>query len=206
MGVLDETLSDRLQAKADLTLEQAVQISRQSEARKQNWDLILENLTLFQFPIRMALIWWRSTSLTKKSTKASETRPKSKRRCIWCGRQQHIRELCPTKVETCNNRHEQGHFYTVFISLESSRRSERRLTKLQIPKKSTFSSSVKSVAKVDGHDTRFKLDTGAAVSIVSDREPWLKDKQLSNTRQILRGQGRRIPSKNSLNSSQAWEN
>ena len=42
---------------------------------------------------------------------------------------------------------------------------------------------------MDGHDTRFKLNTGAAVSIVSDRESWLKDKQLLNTRQILRGPG-----------------
>ena len=36
-----------------------------------------------------------------------------------------------------------------------------------------------AVVKVGGHDTRFKLDTGAAVSIVSDREP----------RQTLRGPG-----------------
>ena len=44
-----------------------------------------------------------------------------------------------------------------------------------------------AVVKVDGNDTRFKLHTGAAVSIVSDRELWLKDQQLSNTQQILRG-------------------
>ena len=38
--IVDDSLSDRLQAKADLTLEMAVQMIRQLEARKQNKDLI----------------------------------------------------------------------------------------------------------------------------------------------------------------------
>ena len=42
---------------------------------------------------------------------------------------------------------------------------------------------------MDGHETHFKLDTGAAVSIVSDKEPWLKDYQLTKSQQILRGPG-----------------
>ena len=40
VGVTDDLLSDRLQAKADLTLETAVQMSRQAEAQKQGKDLI----------------------------------------------------------------------------------------------------------------------------------------------------------------------
>ncbi|KAL9987015.1 hypothetical protein ACROYT_G001249 [Oculina patagonica] len=43
--------------------------------------------------------------------------------------------------------------------------------------------------RVDGHETHFKLDTGAAVSIVSDQEPWLEDNQLKKSQQILRGPG-----------------
>jgi len=46
-----------------------------------------------------------------------------------------------------------------------------------------------AIVKVDGHETHFKLDTGAAVSIVSDKEPWLKDHQLTKSQQILRGPG-----------------
>ena len=42
---------------------------------------------------------------------------------------------------------------------------------------------------MDGHETHFKLDTGVAVSIVSDKEPWLKDHQLTKSQQILRGPG-----------------
>ena len=39
-GVLDDSLSDRLQSKATLTLSQAVHMSRQTEWRKQNRDLV----------------------------------------------------------------------------------------------------------------------------------------------------------------------
>ncbi|KAL9985670.1 hypothetical protein ACROYT_G008096 [Oculina patagonica] len=45
-----------------------------------------------------------------------------------------------------------------------------------------------AVVKVDGHETHFKLDTGAAVSIVSDQEPWLKDNQISETVYVLKDQ------------------
>ena len=34
---------------------------------------------------------------------------------------------------------------------------------------------------VNGHITYFKLETGAAVFIVSDKEPWLNDQKLFNT-------------------------
>ena len=40
VGVVHSSLSDRLQAKADLPLQIAVQMSRQAETRKQNGDLI----------------------------------------------------------------------------------------------------------------------------------------------------------------------
>ena len=40
VGVLDDTLSDRLQSKGTLTLAQAVQMSRQAESRAQNRDLV----------------------------------------------------------------------------------------------------------------------------------------------------------------------
>ena len=40
VGVLDDSLSDRLQSKGTLTLAQAVQMSRQAETRAQNRDLV----------------------------------------------------------------------------------------------------------------------------------------------------------------------
>ena len=40
VGVIDDALSDRLQAQADVTLYQSVQISRQAEARKQQRGVV----------------------------------------------------------------------------------------------------------------------------------------------------------------------
>ena len=40
MGVLDDSLSDRLQSKGTLTLAQAVQMSLQAETRAQNRDFV----------------------------------------------------------------------------------------------------------------------------------------------------------------------
>ena len=45
VGVVDDSLPDRLQAKADLILEMAVLMSRKAEARKQNKDLIRGSTT-----------------------------------------------------------------------------------------------------------------------------------------------------------------
>ena len=57
VGVLDDTLSDRLQAKAELTFEHAVHMSRQSEAREQRRDFILH---------------WKSTNLTKNQQRRAK--------------------------------------------------------------------------------------------------------------------------------------
>ena len=40
MGVLDDSLSNRLQSKGTLTLAQAAQMSHQAETRAQNHDLV----------------------------------------------------------------------------------------------------------------------------------------------------------------------
>ena len=42
---------------------------------------------------------------------------------------------------------------------------------------------------VDGHPTVFKLDTGASVSVISSKEPWLQGQQLQPSRKIMRGPG-----------------
>ena len=46
-----------------------------------------------------------------------------------------------------------------------------------------------SEIEVNGLATKFKLDTGAAVSVVSDRENWLQSENLLTTKLTLRGLG-----------------
>ena len=42
---------------------------------------------------------------------------------------------------------------------------------------------------INGRNTRFKLDTGAAVTVIGAQTPWLKDQQLLKSKHTLRGNG-----------------
>ena len=179
VGVLDDSLSDRLQAKADLTLEMAVQMSRQAEARKQNKDLIRGNVIseTATDPTRVDLV----EKHERDSKPDPGVRSKSERKCMWCGGQQHKRQSCPAKDVTCNSCHKRGHFQAVCLSKKqaskhSSVNEVADLQEVEVPFLGEVYSSDADfwTVVVDGHETCFKLDTGAAVSIVSDQEPWLK--------------------------------
>ena len=171
-------------------------MSRQAEARKQNKDLIRGNVIseTATDPTRVDLV-----EKHKRDSKPNPgVRSKPERKCMWCGGQQHKRQSCPAKDVTCNSCHKRGHFQAVCLSTkQASKRSSVNevadLEEVEVPfLGEVYSSDADfwtAVVKVDGHETHFKLDTGAAVSIVSDQEPWLKDNQLKKSQQILRGPG-----------------
>ena len=198
VGVVDDSFSDRLQAKADLTLEMAVQMSRQAEARKQNKDLIRGNAISETAPDSTRVDLVEPHKRDSKSAMKPEdgVRPKSDRKCMWCGGQQHKRQSRPAKDITFNSCHKRGHFQAVCLSKKQT--GKRRyinevadLEEVEVPFLGEVYSSEADFwtasVKVDGHETHFKLDTGAAISIVSDKESWLKDHQLTKSQQILRG-------------------
>ena len=117
---------------------------------------------------------------------------------MWCSGQRHKRQSYPAKDFTCNSCRKRGHFQAVCLS--KKHRAKRTsinevvaLKEVEIPFLCEFYSCEAdfwtAFVKVDGHKTHFKLDTGAAVSIVSDEEPWLKAHQLMILQQILRGPG-----------------
>ena len=117
---------------------------------------------------------------------------------MWCGGQQHKQQSCPAKDITCNSCHRRGHFQAVCLSKKQTAKCKSvnevaDLEEGEVP----FLGEVCSreadfwatIVKVDGHETYFKLDTRAAVSIVSDKEPWLKDLQLTKSWQISKRPG-----------------
>jgi len=117
---------------------------------------------------------------------------------MWCGGQQHKRQSCPAKDATCNSGHKRGHFQAVCLSRKqvvkrTSFNEVADLEEVEVPFLGEVYNSEAdfwtTIVKVDDHETHFKLDTGAAVSIVSDMEPWLKNHQLTKSQQILRGPG-----------------
>ncbi|XP_067055906.1 uncharacterized protein [Acropora muricata] len=117
VGVVDDSLSDRLQAKADLTLEMAVQMSRQAEARKQNKGLIRGSAIseMATNPRRVDLVEPHKRDSKSAMKPENETRSKPERKCMWCDGQQHKRQSCPAKDVTCNSCHKRGHFQAVCL-------------------------------------------------------------------------------------------
>ena len=156
----------------------AVQMSHQAEARKQNKDLIHGNVIsgTATKPTRVDLVEKHKRDLKPDPG----VRSKPERKCMWCGAQQLKWQSCPAKNVTCNSCHKIRHFQAVCLS-----KKQADLKEVEVPFLGEVYSSDAvfwtAVVKVDGHETHFKLDTGAAVSIVSDQEPWLKDNQLKKS-------------------------
>ena len=88
VGVLDDSLSDRLQSKGTLTLAQTVQMSRQAETRAQNRDLVRGDNKPAQVE------WVESGKSGNKKTPNKES-SKPTPNCGWCGRERHNRQVCP---------------------------------------------------------------------------------------------------------------
>ena len=98
IGVLDDTLSDRLQAKSDLTFTDAAHMSRQAEAIKQNWTIVRGVETQNEVDCI-------SQPCSHNKQKATNNQPvrnwnkgfmkepsKNDSPCFWCGRQNHDRK------------------------------------------------------------------------------------------------------------------
>ena len=180
VGVVDDSLSDRHRAKADLTLQMAVQMSCQAEARKQKKDLIRGSTTSETATDSTRVDLVEPHKKDSKSDIKPEDRawPKSERKCMWCGGPQHKWQSCPAKDVTCNSCYKRGHFRAVRLSKKQTAKCRfinlvADLEEVEVPflgevysREADFWTSI---VKVDGHDTHRKLDTEAAVSVVSDK-------------------------------------
>ena len=108
VGVVDDRLSEKLQSQPDLTLDQAVQMSRRHEAAKQAQSVIREGTT------PRAQVDAFKTGGSKTSGKGSCSRKPTKQQpvhaqrdsktkvCIRCGREPHKKEVCPARNSECN--------------------------------------------------------------------------------------------------------
>ena len=74
------------------------------------------------------------------------------------------------------------------VTLKAKRTSQPTFSGL-LTRTFEFDNYWTATLSVDGHPTVFKLDTGASVSVISSKEPWLQGQQLQPSRKILRGPG-----------------
>ncbi|XP_068671098.1 uncharacterized protein [Montipora capricornis] len=94
VGVVDDSLSDRLQSKANLTLAGAVQMSHQAKSTAQNRDLVRGD----NKPVKVKFVNPGKIGNRKLPNKEP---PKFAPSRGWCGRERHLRQVCPAKDATC---------------------------------------------------------------------------------------------------------
>ena len=209
VGVLSDSLSEELQAKPKLTLSLVIQISRQAEARLESQPLLGDTRTVYVLNQREQ-VKQKSPNFEDPAVPSSTAKHPSQT-CSYCGRERHSRYQCPVRNATCAQCQKRGHYKIVCRSgrnksihklfddtdtlsdhlaecnfhMENKEDSEFFLGSLEQDYEEMWTATL----KVNGHPTTFKLDTGAAVSVINSNEPWLKGITLQKADKILCGPG-----------------
>ena len=125
VGVTDDDLSNLLQTKANLTLAEAIQSSRQAETRKEGQALLRGNQAdslRFQtrhrnksqqrsFPNSPGRQLNRPTP--SRGPPTSSRGPNNQPRCQYCGHERHKRDACPARQAICVACSKKGHYKAV---------------------------------------------------------------------------------------------
>ena len=175
VGILDKTLSERLQLDPALTLEKAKQMIRQREAVQEQQQVLKGAGTN-----SLEEMWHPRNKKTpgdpgKQKHRRNEQRSARQRQtnfngCSRCGKKHHPKEQCPAKDAVCRRCQRKGHFKAYcFTKLEEISAPE------EVSLDSAFLNTVEDETntswtaqiKLNGQDTVFKLDTGAEVSAVT---------------------------------------
>lgn len=184
VGVRDDDLSKQMQAKQDLTLQEAIRLSRQAEARSESQNLLRPRVDQIKSQ-RVAKIKLPAN----RAQKAASHMPTNKK-CGYCGKTPHKREVCPARMATCHKCSKKGHYSSV------CRSSSNTIREIEAEPTDNFLGTVQDVGEVtpwtvvlhiDGHPESFKLDTGAAVSVVGDH--YVGERLLQQNDRILKGPG-----------------
>ena len=117
---MGDALSDSLQAKSDLSLKKAIELSRQAEARKHIREYVRENTAATNKTVdyvKPAHAINKHKAGAKPKAKNYPTADSSTttrtHSCKWCGRSRHDRRHCPAREAICRNCQRKGHFHSV---------------------------------------------------------------------------------------------
>ncbi|XP_054765371.2 uncharacterized protein K02A2.6-like [Lytechinus pictus] len=208
VGVLDDSLSDQLQSREDLTLTKAVQLSRQAEARKQNKPVVRGFSESEGSNSSIEHVRHKSRGNFSKKTPHTKNLQGN---CKWCGRQNHVRADCPAKDAKCHQCGKMGHFQSMCRNKNPGKGKQKEtkgkarvsevdasdafddidipfLGEIRENEKTYWSAAI----LVDGLETHFKLDTGASVTVLSDSTPWLNRNKIQPTNKKLLGPGEKV--------------
>ena len=185
VGVRDDELSKTMQAKTDLTLTETIRLSRQAEARTESQGLLRPRVEVVRSQ--------RQLTKSKHQAPRGPTSSSTHKKCGYCGKTpQHKRNKCPARNATCHKCNKKGHYSSVCRTGAVKEIIENDLSDDQTDDflgtiESKSSSSWTSVLQIDGREERFKLDTGAAVSVVGNGHTY--GRKLQPCDRILKGAG-----------------
>lgn len=137
VGITDDVLSEELQSKPNLTLVQAIQLSRQAEDRKVNQPIIrskpsdthsatecvnrINNGKPDRSKYRSSTHnlqphthkYHNHTLKSQNNTQNFHNAQFTHKRCGYCGKEPHARAKCPAHGATCSNCNKKGHYWSV---------------------------------------------------------------------------------------------
>ena len=89
--------------------------------------------------------------------------------CMRCGRGQHSREKCPARDILCNRCQRKGHYALQCLSKTIAVVYEEEYENHQLWIELSLEISQQDSIKVNRKEIEFKIDTGAAVTAISDQ-------------------------------------
>ena len=181
VGIRDTTLSERLQMDADLTLEKAKKSIRQREAVHEQQE-ILKSGVKQEPPAALDAMKHKFRKGSNNGRKQPPSRPENRPRtfrqpsrplasgqkCFRCGRSPHPRAECPANQAVCHKCKKKGHFSSVCQSKSVGTVQEESQECFLDTIRTVGDKSWTSFVNVNGQRQKFKLDTGAEVTAISE--------------------------------------
>ena len=168
VGIKDRSLSEKLQLDPDLSLEKAKKMVRQREAVQEQQTQLkgAEGGSIDEVQHS-----FKHTVARKKPQMARSNNTQG--RCSRCGNDYHPRSRCPARNATCHRCQKIGHYSTQCFSKTVSEvvPGDHDVDTVFLGTMTSDSEESAWFTKIQlyGQETRFKLDTGAEVSAISEK-------------------------------------
>ena len=208
VGLLDSRLSEKLQMDSELTLEKAINATRQSELVKKQQSVVRGTEGSFITPKVVEAVHKgfrekkKGPTFVKKKLESTQSSMPSSNKCKRCGKSPgHIRSMCPAKDAKCLKCKKKGHFKVMCRSggteVDALGDSDESNTFLGVISTSDITNvgidPWKIPIKVNGTEVLFKVDTGADVSVIPESYVKKLNVTVKHTNKVLTG-----PCKNQL--------